>query len=167
MSVATQAMSQISDEDLAKVAQRLNQHHIGLSLGLLAQDNTPVPARLRTAATTSKATTHLRRPPGSRQSSNRPASTSQSLQESVVFLRNLHMRLGIIYNADAPATTANDEYLEAARQHFVQIEQNMHIVPDMAVFASWVRFPRRAISDQSGLGQDYLVKEYVKLRNDR
>jgi hypothetical protein len=36
MSVATQAMSQISDEDLAKVAQRLNQHHIGLSLGLLA-----------------------------------------------------------------------------------------------------------------------------------
>jgi hypothetical protein len=43
VSVATQAMNQISDEDLAKVAQRLNQHHIGLSLGLLAQDNTPRP----------------------------------------------------------------------------------------------------------------------------
>src|SRR6516225_4692011 len=41
ISVATQAMNQISDEDLAKVAQRLNQHHVGLSLGLLAQDNTP------------------------------------------------------------------------------------------------------------------------------
>jgi hypothetical protein len=77
------------------------------------------------------------------------------------------MRLGIIYNADAPASMTNDEYLEAARQHFVQIEQNMHVVPDMAVFASWVRFPRRAISDQSGLGQDYLVKEYAKLRNHK
>jgi hypothetical protein len=57
----------------------------------------------------------------------------------------------------------NDEYLEVVRQHFVQIERNMHIVPDMAVFASWVRFPRRAVSDQSELGKDYLVKEYVKL----
>jgi hypothetical protein len=73
------------------------------------------------------------------------------------------MRLGIIYNADAPAAMTNDEYLEAVHQHFAQIERDAHIVPDIAVFASWVRFPQRAISDGSGLGQDYLVKEYVKL----
>jgi hypothetical protein len=264
LSVATQAMSQISDEDLAKVAQRLNQHHIGLSLGLLAQDNTPRPGApascgnnvegydspqetARIAAKLKQAGVNLRyiamdeplwfghyyneknacrssidnvaervaanlaayvrlfpdvvigdtvpipsvtdqpqwqndyrqwlaafarhvgRPIGFAVLDinwGRP-NRSQSLQASAVFLRNQHVRLGIIYNADAPATTTNDEYLEAARQHFVQIEQNMHIVPDMAVFASWVRFPRRAISDQSGLGQDYLVKEYVQLRNDR
>jgi hypothetical protein len=61
----------------------------------------------------------------------------------------------------------NDDYLAAARQHFVQIEQRMGIVPDVAVFASWVRFPRRAISDASGRGQDYLPKEYVQFRNAR
>jgi hypothetical protein len=91
----------------------------------------------------------------------------QSLKASAAFLRNQHVHLGIIYNADAPATMTNDGYLEAARQHFIRIERNMGIVPDVAVFASWVRFPRRAISGASGLGQDYLVKEYVRLRNDR
>lgn len=41
--VLTQAMNQIPEEDLAKVAQRLNQHHIAVALGLLAQDNTARP----------------------------------------------------------------------------------------------------------------------------
>ena len=260
VSVATQAMNQISDEDLAKVAQRLNQHHIGLSLGLLAQDNTPRPGApancgnnvegydspqetARIAAKLKQAGINLRyiamdeplwfghyyneknacrssiddvavrvaanlaayvklfpdvvigdtlpipsvtdqpqwqndyrqwlaafqhrvgRPIGFTVLDinwGRP-NRSQSLQASVAFLRSQHMRLGIIYNADAPATMTNDEYLEVVRQHFAQIEGDMRIVPDIAVFASWVRFPRRAISDQSGLGQDYLVKEYVKL----
>jgi hypothetical protein len=56
---------------------------------------------------------------------------------------------------------------DVTRQHFVEIEQRMGIVPHVAVFASWVRFPRRAISDASGRGQDYLVNEYGQFRNAR
>jgi hypothetical protein len=31
------------------------------------------------------------------------------------------------------------------------------------VFASWVRFPGRAISTENDLGEDYLVKRYLRL----
>jgi hypothetical protein len=262
--VLTQVMNQISDEDLAKVAKRLNQHHIAVALGLLATDNTPrpdAPARCganvegydspeetaRIAAKLKRAGINLRyiamdeplwfghyynEKNACRSSidnvaervaanfaayeklfpeivigdtvpipsltdqpnwqndyrqwreafqahTGRPLAFTvldinwprpnwtQSLQAMAAFLRNQHLRLGIIYNADAPPAMTNDEYLDAARQHFVQIEQSMRIVPDVAVFASWVRFTRHAITDASGRGQDYLVEQYVRPRNAR
>jgi hypothetical protein len=262
--VLTQVMNEISEEDLAKVAQRLNQHHIAVALALLAQDNTARPGApancganvegydspqetARIAEKLKRAGINLRYIAmdeplwfghyyngknacrssidnvAERVAANLaayqklfpgitivdgepiPSLTDQpqwqsdlgqwlaafqrhvgqplasmtldidwprpnwpkSLQTTVAFLRSQHVRVGIIYNAFAPPTMTNEGYLEAARQNFVQIERSMHIVPEMAVFASWVRFPRRAISDQSGLGQDYLVKEYVKLGNGK
>jgi hypothetical protein len=264
VSVLTQVMNQISDEDLAKVAKRLNQHHIAVALSLLATDNTPRPGApahcganvegydspeetARIAAKLKQAGINLRyfamdeplwfghyynernacrssidnvaervaanlaayqklfpdivigdtvpipsltdQPDWQndyrqwlqafRTHTGRPLAFTvldinwprrnwpQSLQAAAAFLRNQHVRLGIIYNADAPPTMTNDEFLDAARQHFVQIEQSMGIVPDMALFGSWVRFPQRAITDGSGRGQDYLVKEYVRPRSAR
>ena len=91
----------------------------------------------------------------------------QNVQSMTNYLRDQHVKFAMIYNSGVTPTTTNDQYLDAAHQHFVHIERDLHIVPDIALFASWVRFPLRAISSPTERGQDFLVNEYVKLGNRR
>lgn len=88
----------------------------------------------------------------------------QSLKSFASFARQIHMPMGIIYNAIPPnKIMTNQEWLDDAQQNFTFIEKTLGVTPNWAVFASWVRFPGRAISDADGLGEDYLVKQYLKL----
>jgi hypothetical protein len=66
-----------------------------------------------------------------------------------------------IYNAATRPGQSNEEWLASARENFITIEDKMHIVPHQAIFESWERLPVRSITDASGPGEDYLVKEYV------
>ena len=73
------------------------------------------------------------------------------------------MPIGIIYNAAPPNKTAtNEEWLNDAQRNFAYIEKSLGIAPSWAVFASWVRFPGRALSTKDGLGEDYLVTQYLR-----
>lgn len=88
----------------------------------------------------------------------------QSLRQVVQFARDNHLQIGIIYNAAFPDGAKSDEqWLNRAVENFTQIEGRMGIVPDKALFESWAFFPKRSITDQSGLGEDFLVKQYLKL----
>lgn len=91
------------------------------------------------------------------------ANWPQSLRGFARFARDAHMSVGIIYNA-APPTSAmtNEQWLGNAEQNFSRIEKELSVVPDWAVFASWDRFPGRALSDENGLGEDYLIKQYLR-----
>jgi hypothetical protein len=74
------------------------------------------------------------------------------------------LQIGIIYNAAFPEGAKSDEqWLNRAVENFTQRESRLSIVPDKALFESWAFFPKRSITDQSGLGEDYLVEHYLKL----
>jgi hypothetical protein len=88
----------------------------------------------------------------------------QSLRAFANFARDAHLQIGIIYNAAPPTKSmTNEQWLGNAQQNFVHIEKELGVVPGWAVFASWDRFPGRVLSDQSGLGEDYLIKQYLRL----
>jgi hypothetical protein len=92
------------------------------------------------------------------------ANWPQGLKAFASFSRDVHMPIGIIYNAAPPnKTMTNEEWLNNAQRYFTYIERTLGIVPHWAVFASWVRFPGRAITVKDGLGKDYLVKQYLQL----
>jgi hypothetical protein len=87
----------------------------------------------------------------------------QSLQQVARFARDNHLQIGIIYNAAFPEGAKSDEqWLNRAVDNVTQIEGRMNIVPDRALFESWAFFPKRAVSEQGSLGEDYLVKRYLK-----
>ena len=88
----------------------------------------------------------------------------QSLQQVVQFARENHLQVGIIYNAAFPEGAKSDEqWLNRAVDNFSQIEGRMGIVPDKALFESWTFFPKRSLSEQGTLGEDYLVKRYLQM----
>jgi hypothetical protein len=87
----------------------------------------------------------------------------QSLRAFATFAGGAHLQIGIIYNAAPPtAAMTNEQWLGNAQQNFIHIEKELGIAPGWAVFASWDRFPGRALSDQSGLGEDYLIRQYLR-----
>jgi hypothetical protein len=78
------------------------------------------------------------------------------------FAKNVRMPMGIIYNAPPPsASTTNHGWLDEAVHNFNYIENTLHIVPDWAVFSSWDKYPGQALTDENGLGEDYVLKQYL------
>jgi hypothetical protein len=60
-----------------------------------------------------------------------------------------------------PAISSDQAWLNSAMQNISGIENKIGIVPAQAIFHSWDKFPRRSITDETGLGEDYLVKQYL------
>jgi hypothetical protein len=88
----------------------------------------------------------------------------QSLQQVARFAHDNHLQIGIIYNAAFPEGAKSDkQWLNRAVDNVTQIEGRMNIVPDRALFESWAFFPKRSVSEQGSLGEDYLVKRYLKM----
>jgi hypothetical protein len=90
------------------------------------------------------------------------ANWRQSLRQIASFAQASHLPLGIIYNANmTPSILSDQAWLNSALQNTTEIENKMGIVPAQAIFHSWDKFPRRSITDETGLGEDYLVKQYL------
>jgi len=87
-----------------------------------------------------------------------------SLGSIVSLAHRQSLRAGIIYWAAPPGgATSNEQWLDSAAQNFTRIERGMGLVPDIAMFTSWSKFPERSITDSNGLGEDYLVQQYVRM----
>jgi hypothetical protein len=87
-----------------------------------------------------------------------------SLEAFQSFSHTFGTSFGIIYNAAPPRSTdTNQQWLDAAQRNFAHIERTLGVVPNWAMFTSWDKFPGHAITDSSGPGEDYLVKEYLQL----
>ena len=92
----------------------------------------------------------------------RSADWRQSLRQITSFAQTQRLPIGIIYNANmTPAISSDKAWLDSAVQNIAQIEGKMGIIPAQAIFHSWDKFPRRSITDEAGLGEDYLVKYYL------
>jgi hypothetical protein len=88
----------------------------------------------------------------------------QSLRAFTLFAHDVHVSVGIIYNAAPPnQTMTNEEWLDNAQRNYAYIENTLGITPDWAVFSSWVKFPGRILSVNRALGEDYLIEQYLKL----
>jgi hypothetical protein len=88
----------------------------------------------------------------------------QYVEETASFARARHVQAGIIYNASIPGGAKSDkQWLDSAVQHIAEIEGRMGIAPDKALFESWAWFPKRSVTDPSGLGEDYLVEKYLDM----
>jgi hypothetical protein len=85
-----------------------------------------------------------------------------TLSSVVNLIRGHNIRVGIIYNAAGNAAANNNQWVQKSAENLTLITRNMAIRPDIALFCSWVKFPERSITDQNGLGEDYLVKEYLR-----
>jgi len=84
------------------------------------------------------------------------------------FARDINMPLGIIYNAGPlPASMSNQAWLDKAVRNFTHIENTLRIVPNWVVFTSWEKYPGHALTDENGLGEDYVVKQYLQLHGAR
>jgi hypothetical protein len=89
---------------------------------------------------------------------------SESVRAFAKFAREAQMPIGIIYNAAPPnKTMSNEQWLDDAQRNYAYIEDTLGIVPNWAVFSSWVKFPGRILSVDNALGEDYLVRHYLQL----
>ena len=88
----------------------------------------------------------------------------RSVRQATEFARAHHLPVGIIYNAAIPGGAKSDQqWLESAVDNFTAVESGLGIVPDKALFESWAYFPKRSITDAKGRGEDYLVKQYLRM----
>jgi hypothetical protein len=86
-----------------------------------------------------------------------------SLKNAVDFAHNANLPFGIIYNGNTHRDGGTSQgWLESAVNNFIQIEKQMGVHPDQAIFHSWDKFPIHSITDPSGPGEDYLVKRYLQ-----
>lgn len=87
-----------------------------------------------------------------------------ALPQAASFARANGLPIGVIYNASIPGGAKSDEeWLDAAAHNFAEVETKLGIVPDKVLFESWAYFPKRSITDANGLGEDYLVKQYLQM----
>jgi len=87
-----------------------------------------------------------------------------SLRQAAAFARTNRLPVGVIYNTAIPGGAKSDgQWLASAVGNFTAVERGLGIVPDKALFESWAFFPKRSIGDESGPGEDYLVKQYLRL----
>ncbi len=88
----------------------------------------------------------------------------RSMREAADFTRTNHLSMGIVYNAAIPGGAKSDQqWLESAVGNFTAVEKGLDIAPDKALFESWAYFPKRSITDTDGLGEDYLVEQYLQI----
>jgi len=99
---------------------------------------------------------------------NWPQPWSEGLRAAFTFARSQRLTVGIVYWASPKPPVGghvtNDMWLDSAADNFYMIEKREKLIPDRAMFASWSQFPERAIGDASGLGEDDLIRRYLKMK---
>ena len=80
------------------------------------------------------------------------------------FVHSLGMRYGCIYNGHG--RDASDEgWIETAKQKTILMEDQEHIIPDYVVFASWNKFPTRALPPTDPTTLSGLITWYLARRH--
>jgi hypothetical protein len=80
-------------------------------------------------------------------------------REAAPLVRSLGMRLGVYYKGTA---LDNDDaaWIAHAEADFTELETGLRIVPDQAIFASWEKFPTRALPETAPDTYTHLIDVY-------
>ena len=74
--------------------------------------------------------------------------------------RSMGMGLGIFYNGDG-FDSSDVEWIQHAQRNFIELESEHGLIPDVALFKSWNRFPVRALPENSPQAHTWLIDQYV------
>jgi hypothetical protein len=84
----------------------------------------------------------------------------QPLKLLAEMLRRQGIPLGIIYNG-FDDDKSDRAWAEHAEQHFREVEDRLNIIPDLAVFQSWVPHPSRMLPANDPGSYTYLLGRYL------
>ena len=76
------------------------------------------------------------------------------------FVHQLGMKFGIIYDG-AGYDDTDSRWMTEAQRHFGEIESDLGVIPDQAIFQSWNRFPVRALPETSPAAHTHLIMRYL------
>jgi hypothetical protein len=90
----------------------------------------------------------------------------EPLERLAAALRARHIPLGVIYNGNS-GDASDTAWVANAEAHYRAVEDDPRIMPDQAVFMSWVSHPSHVYPDTDPGTYSYLLKEYLRARAGR
>jgi hypothetical protein len=84
----------------------------------------------------------------------------EALRHVRAFTLATQLKLGLIYNGTGMDYSDTD-WIANAVQNFDRVEDDLLIIPDQAIFASWDPFPTHLLPESDPLAQTYLIDRYL------
>ena len=84
-----------------------------------------------------------------------------NLKPLAAALKQRHVPLGIIYNADGDVRS-DEAFARSAAEHFTEVEQLVGVHPDHAVFQTWVHYPTRMMPETQAATLTNLALRYLQ-----
>jgi hypothetical protein len=88
---------------------------------------------------------------------------TQHLVSLAGFLKSRQVRFGVIYNA-GPAASGDTQWTQAAIRHADQVETELGLRPDDALFQTWEPFPSRLLPESASGTLTSVALHYLKPR---
>ena len=89
-----------------------------------------------------------------------------TLESAVTMGRTHEIRTGIFYDGD-PGDVASAAWNAHAIARYQAMEDELHIMTDTAVFATWMHCPERALPESDPATLSYLARSYIRDRDGR
>lgn len=86
-----------------------------------------------------------------------------AMRAVAAFTRQLGMQLGVIYNGSG-ADQSGAQWMADAERHVIEVEGELGIIPDQAVFASWNPYPTHALPETAPDAHTHLIDFYIRPR---
>jgi hypothetical protein len=89
----------------------------------------------------------------------------RNLVPLVSFVRSRGVKFGVIYNGNADDDT-DESWVRGTMDHFRYIESGLELIPDQAIFHTWVPFPTRNLPESQFGTLTNLVLQYLRPRSE-
>ena len=77
-------------------------------------------------------------------------------------LRQRHIALGVIYDADRFNNNSDENWSRNTVAHFAKVESGLRVHPNQAVIESWVRYPTRMLPENEPGTFTNVVLQYIR-----
>jgi hypothetical protein len=93
--------------------------------------------------------------------------SAQNLAPLARALKQRHVPLGVIYDADAAnsfKSSSDEDWSRNTISHFAEVESEVGVHPDHAVIETWVKFPTRMLPESEPGTLTNVVLQYIQRR---
>jgi hypothetical protein len=82
-------------------------------------------------------------------------------------LKQRHVPLGIIYDADSANNDSDQDWARNTISHFAEVEKEIGVRSDHAVIETWVKIPTRMLPENEPGTLTNVVLQYIQLNKKR